>query len=106
VEAFLEEGYRVVKVRPPVLMTISSDCNRPRYPNMAKIIMAHRKNRVTVLTAADLAVPAETSGLAGSPTRVRRVFVPEAPPKGEILPGPAHEAAQAFVDKLKEYHLV
>ncbi|MBU1240917.1 electron transfer flavoprotein subunit beta/FixA family protein [Myxococcota bacterium] len=106
VEAFMEEGYRVVKVAPPLLLTVSSECNQPRYPNMIQIVQAHRKKKVTVLSAADIGALAEFSGLNGSPTRVKRVFVPAPPPKGELFDGPPHEAVEAFIMKLKEYHLV
>ena len=63
----LEDGYELIKVQTPVLLTAIEELNHPRYMNVQYIFDTAEKE-VKVMTAADLDVPVEELGLKGSPT--------------------------------------
>ena len=67
----LEDGYELIKVQTPVLLTAIEELNHPRYMNVQYIFDTAEKE-VKVMTAADLDVPVEELGLKGSPTKVKK----------------------------------
>lgn len=70
-----DEGYEVIKVKMPVLLTATKGLNEPRLPNIMGIMKA-KKKPLEVVTAEDLGVDTDRLGLSGSPTQVRNVFPP------------------------------
>ena len=58
----LEDGYELIKVQTPVLLTAIEELNHPRYMNVQYIFDTAEKE-VKVMTAADLDVPVEELGL-------------------------------------------
>lgn len=101
-ERMMDDGYDVVAVNYPVLLTVVKDLNEPRVPSL-KGKMKSRKAEIEMLTAADVGADASCIGLAGSPTQVVDVFPP--PPRGEraILTGNIDEQVEQLVDKLAIY---
>jgi electron transfer flavoprotein beta subunit len=71
-----DEGYEVVKVKLPVLLTATKGLNEPRLPNIMGIMKA-KKKPLEVVDAASLGISEDDLGLKGSPTTVRKVFAPE-----------------------------
>ena len=72
-----QEGcYEKIEVKLPALLTAVKSLNEPRYPNIRRKMQANRME-VRTLTAADLPEldPARL-GLKGSPTKVKKTFVP------------------------------
>lgn len=65
-----------LRVTLPAVLTVLKEANEPRLPSLAGRIRAIRGS-ATVLGAGQLSLPAEQSGLEGSPTRVVRIQVPE-----------------------------
>jgi len=104
VQRLLEEGREIVEAPLPALLTVLKDINLPRTPTFMGIRRA-RRAKITSWSAADLlAEGAEESwlGLAGSPTRVVRVFKPP-PPAGscQIIEGrDAQETARGLAQRL------
>jgi len=106
VQRMTEEGYEVIESPLPVLITVVKEINEPRMPSIKGMLKA-KKAAITMWTAADLAVDEDQVGLAGSPTRVIRIFTPEQRGKGEIIQGETvQEKVRTLVAKLKETHLV
>lgn len=101
-ERMMDDGYDVVAVNYPVLLTVVKDLNEPRVPSL-KGKMKSKKAEIEMLTAADVGADASCIGLAGSPTQVVDVFPP--PPRGEraILTGNIDEQVEQLVDKLAIY---
>lgn len=101
-ERMMDDGYDVVSVNYPVLLTVVKDLNEPRVPSL-KGKMKSKKAEIEMLTAADVGADASCIGLAGSPTQVVDVFPP--PPRGEraILTGNIDEQVEQLVDKLTTY---
>ncbi len=70
-----DEGYEVVRVKMPVLITATKGLNEPRLPNIMGIMKA-KKKPLEEVSAEALGTPVDELGLAGSPTTVRKVFPP------------------------------
>ena len=101
----LEDGYELIKVKTPCLLTAIEELNHPRYMNVQYIFDTVDKE-VKVMTAADLNVPAEELGLKGSPTKVKKSMTKEAKGAGEIVKESAPEAVAYVLGKLKEKHYI
>ncbi|MCI9105867.1 MAG: electron transfer flavoprotein subunit beta/FixA family protein, partial [Lachnospiraceae bacterium] len=98
-----EDCYEKIQVRMPVLLTAVKSLNEPRYPNVMKKMKANRMEVLT-LTAKDLPelIP-EKLGLKGSPTKVKKTFVPSVRKAGVmILGGDASGKVSELLDKLTE----
>jgi electron transfer flavoprotein beta subunit len=84
VERLVEEGYQIVRIPLPALITVVKEIAPPRLPTLEGKMRA-RRAEITVLGADDLDVPAEELGLAGSPTRVVRIATPQVTRSGETV---------------------
>lgn len=94
-----DEGYEVVRVKLPALLTATKGLNEPRLPNIMGIMKAKKKplEEVNVTT---LGINPDSIGLKGSPTTVRRVFAPERRKGGIKIEG---TDAKAVAKKLVEF---
>ncbi|HID70881.1 MAG TPA: electron transfer flavoprotein subunit beta/FixA family protein [Desulfobacterales bacterium] len=101
-ERMMDDGYDVVAVDYPMLLTVVKDLNEPRVPSL-KGKMRAKKAEIQVLSAEDVGADSAKIGLAGSPTQVVDVFPP--PPRGEraILSGSIDEQVEQLVEKLAAY---
>jgi electron transfer flavoprotein beta subunit len=86
VERMMENGYEVVEMPLPGLITVVKEINIPRLASL-KGKMRAKKTTATVLNAQTLKVDAQKIGLNGSPTQVLRSFVPERKTSGEKVSG-------------------
>jgi len=100
-ERLLETGYEVIESPLPCLLTVVKEINEPRLPSL-KGKMAARRAEIVTLTAEDLGADPELLGLDGSPTKVVKIFTPEARKGGEILQGEPAEVIPQLVEKLKD----
>lgn len=105
VQRALEDGYEVIEVQTPVLLTAIKELNHPRYMN-ARLVFETFKKEVKVWTADDIDVDRSLLGLKGSPTKVKRSSTKETKAAGEIKNLPAKEAAEYAVQKLVEKHYI
>ena len=96
VKADWEDGYRLVAVQLPALLTVTRSLNQPQILSFSGIIKARQKT-ITVWTLADLAVPSETVGAKGSPTIVDRFGIIHNKRSVKILNGTAEEKADALI---------
>lgn len=87
-----DDGYEVVSVKMPALLTATKGLNEPRLPNIMGIMKA-KKKPLEEVNAAALGVPVDQIGLKGSPTTVRRVFAPEKKKGGIKIDGTDPKAA-------------
>ncbi len=101
-------GWREVTEAPlPALITVVREINRLRYPRLPRRLEAEEWP-LTVWDNREMMLAAETIGLKGSATQVRKIFSPERE-KGEILGDGAEkpeEAAQLLIGKLVEKDLL
>jgi len=99
----MEDGYEVIEVRTPCLLTCVKELNEPRYMSIGKIVDAYKKE-IPVWNHMDVELDPKDCGLNASPTQVFRSFTPPAKGKGEMLSGSIYEMSTKLVDKLKEKH--
>jgi len=107
VERALEDGYEVLETELPALLTVTRDINTPRTPSLDAVMDAYREKEVITWAAADIPVDSDRSGLKGSPTRIRKVYTPEAK-RGRVamLDGALGRAIETLVARLSERHLI
>lgn len=105
VERMMEDGYEVIEVAMPCLLTAVNELNTPRYMSVNGIVTAYEKE-ITIWNHDDIQLDPKDSGLNASPTQVFRSFTPPAKGKGEIVSGTEDEVARNLVNKLKEKHII
>ena len=105
VERQMEDGFEVVEIKTPCLLTAVKELNNPRYPTIRKIIEAGKK-QISVWDENDVEMKPESCGLRASPTQVFRSFTPPPKGKGEILGGTVNEIAVSLLAKLTENHVI
>lgn len=96
-----EQGYDVVEVELPALITVLASLNTPRVPSL-KGKMRARKTEVPMLSAEDIGADVSKVGLAGSPTQVASTTIPTFDAKREMLEGEPEEQVDTLVEKLRE----
>ena len=101
----LEDGYEVIRVKMPVLLTAIKELNQPRYMNV-KYIFGCANKEITTWNVSNIDIDPAFLGLAGSPTKVKKSMTKEAKGKGELVDKPAKEAAEYAILKLKENHFI
>lgn len=101
----LENGYEIIKVKTPVLLTAVKELNKPRYMNVKRIYDAYKKE-IPVWSANDIAVDKDTIGLKASPTKVFKSFTPDPKGKGVMLEGSSKEKIIALMSDLKQKHII
>jgi len=102
VERVTADGYEVVEVSLPALITVSNELGEPRYPTM-KGIMAAKKKEPTIWKPADIGAEPAQVGTAGRRTRIVKLFQPVREGKCEIISGETpEEAAVGLATKLRE----
>jgi electron transfer flavoprotein beta subunit len=101
-ERMMDDGYDVIKVDYPALLTVVKDVNEPRVPSL-KGTMRAKKAVIRTMNAKDINADPASIGLPGSPTQVVKVFPPE--PRGEraLLTGTIDEQVEQLVMKLRPY---
>ena len=99
----MENGYEVIEVNMPCLLTAVKELNEPRYMSVYGIIDAYKKE-ITMWNHQDVGLDPKNCGLNASPTQVFRSFTPPPKGKGEMLKGSVDEMVSSLIFKLKEKH--
>jgi len=96
-----EEGYDVVELTLPAVLSVVKEINEPRLPSL-KGKMAAKKAPITKWAAADLSLDDTAVGV-NSYTKTVKVSPPPPRQKGEMIAGETpEEIADKLYDKLKE----
>ncbi|AFA48355.1 caffeyl-CoA reductase-Etf complex subunit CarD [Acetobacterium woodii] len=102
----MEDGYEVIEVQLPCLLTCVKELNDPRYMSVGGIMDAYEQP-ITIWNHEDIGLSPEACGLNASPTQVFRSFSPPAKGGGEMITGTTvNEVAGSLVSKLKEKHII
>lgn len=102
----LEDGYEVIEVKMPCLLTAIKELNEPRYASVRGVFDAYREKKVEVWSAKDIEVDPDIIGLNASPTNVRKTFTPAPKGKGTMLPGCDKGTVCELLGILKEKHIL
>ena len=102
----LEDGYEIIKIQTPCMLTAIKELNTPRYMSINGIFGAKDKE-MKVWNAKDIEVDLTKVGLEASPTNVFRSFTPAPKGKGVVLEGDTEkEVAQKLLINLKGKHVI
>jgi electron transfer flavoprotein beta subunit len=94
-----DDGYEEIWVKLPALITVVKEINMPRLPSIKSMKKA-KKAQVEIVTFADTAADEKKSGLMGSPTQVRKTFVPVHNVDSVIIKGSIEEEANKIAEIL------
>lgn len=102
-----EEGYEIIEVQLPAVVTVIKTLNyEPRHATVKGTIKANR-TEIPVWTASNLTVAEGHLGLKGSPTQVRRIFTPPSRIQGVLIKkDTAREAVVELMQRLSEAKIV
>ncbi len=100
VQRMVEEGYETIEMALPAVITVVKEINVPRLPSLRGSMKA-KTAQIPVWTAEDIGVEGDKAGIAGSPTRVVKVFFPQRTHKSEILQGSTEEQVDNLIERLE-----
>lgn len=100
-----EEGYDIVDVTMPAVLSVVKEINEPRLPSLKGKMMA-KKAPITKWAAADIGIDSSSVG-ANSLTKITKIAPPPPRQKGEFITGETpEEIAERLYTKLKENQLL
>ncbi len=105
VERMFEEGYEVVRLPLPGLMTVVKEINEPRLPSL-KGKMRAKKAEILRIERSAIEVEDVHLGLDGSPTRVVKIFSPELKKAGEKWQEDPDVMAEKLVANLRAQKII
>lgn len=106
VKSNFESEIRVIEMKMPALITVSGRINRPRFKTMNNVLRAYRDKGVVVWTKEELNPNPMRIGINGSPTWVRKTFVPNLSRDGIVIEKRPGEAAEDILNYLLEKALL
>jgi len=106
VERVISDGYQVIEVTLPALITVSNELGEARYATL-KGIMAASKKQPVVWKPGDIGLDSSQLGAAGRKTKLLKLFQPVKEGKCEIIGGdtPA-EAGTKLAERLREAKII
>jgi electron transfer flavoprotein beta subunit len=90
-----------LRVSLPALLTVSPEVTVPHHIPMADLERAFTELKVTKWGIQELGLSPDEVGLAGSATRVWRLFKPPPKRKGEVVFGSPHDLVEQLMEKLE-----
>ncbi|MEG0788856.1 MAG: electron transfer flavoprotein subunit beta/FixA family protein [Alistipes sp.] len=100
-----EEGYQLLEVEAPCLITVLATANKPRYMSVGGIVDAY-DHAVEIWNADKTGIDPVQLGLKGSPTKVRQTFTKGLKGAGELFEVDAEEAVGIIMSRLKEKFII
>lgn len=101
-----EDGYHMLQVDFPCLITTLTELNEPRYMTVGGVIDAYKTKEVEIWNFANIDADAAAMGLKGSPTKVKKSFTKGAKSAGKVYELTPKESAKVIVDKLLEKYYI
>ena len=102
-----EDGTEIIGVKLPCVVTFTKPSFDPRFPTI-KRKMAARRAKIEQLSAADLTtIDLTRAGLKGSPTKVKKSFVPPRKEAGVVIKEATPEdSAHKLFQTLNDAHVI
>lgn len=98
-ERLVEDGYQILAMRLPALITVVKEIASPRLPTL-RGKKAAKAMTIPVFTAEDMEVDPAFLGLAGSPTKVVKIATPKVTRGGTTVRAEGDEETAEAVDRL------
>lgn len=105
VERMMEDGYDIIEIPIPSLITVVKEINVPRLASLRGKMKA-KKAIIKKITADDISVDTNRLGLTGSPTQVLRSFVPQKKTGGEKITGEIPELVEKITTKVLDLNII
>lgn len=100
-----EEGYQIVEVEVPCVLTALASGVKPRYMSVRGIVEAYNKE-IENWNFSNISVDEKKLGLNGSPTRVFKSFTKGVKAAGQVYEVEPNEAVDIIINKLKEKFII
>ena len=100
-----EEGYQILEVEGPALLTVLASAYKARYMSVPGIVDAYSKE-IEIWGADKIDVEESKLGLKGSPTRVNKAFTKGLKQAGEVFEVDPEQAVCIIISKLKEKFII
>lgn len=105
IERVVTDGYQVVEVTLPALITVSNEIGEPRIAKLQGIMAAGKKQPI-VWKPSDIGLDASQIGMNAMKSVLLKLFQPERDSKCEMISGEsASEAGEKLADKMREVKL-
>ena len=106
VERVIPDGYELLEVSLPAVITISNEHPAPRYPNVRGIMAAKRKEPI-IWKPHDIGMDPSQAGAQGRLLKLFRLYQPVRDTKCEIIGGNTpEEAAANLADRMNKAGLI
>lgn len=102
VEQMMDNGYQLVKLKLPAVITVVKGINIPRIATLSNRLKTVKKD-ISKYSSTDINAKTEKCGLKGSPTRVYKSFSPKQHIKGEIHTGSNIDLTKKLMSALKPF---
>ncbi len=102
VKRIVENGYQLVEVEKPTLLTVVKEINFPRLPTLDGKIKS-KNSDIPVWGPEEIGAKPENLGLKGSPTRVVRISTPKVSRDGERFVPKTDQEMDDVVDRIIEF---
>ncbi|MFC1873404.1 electron transfer flavoprotein subunit beta/FixA family protein [Chloroflexota bacterium] len=104
-QRMIEEGHEIIETPLPAVISVAKEINVPRLPSLRGLFKSKRAE-IPAWSATDIDAEKSKVGLAGSSTKVIKVFFPQRESHGEILQGDLDTQVDTLIAKLKENKLI
>lgn len=101
VQRMIEEGHEVIEMPLPGVITVTKEINVPRLPSLRGLAKA-KSVEISTWTIQDMDIDKDDVGLAGSATRVIKIFSPQRVQCSEMLEGNLDEQLESLIERLRE----
>jgi electron transfer flavoprotein beta subunit len=105
VERMTDDGYDVIELPLPAVITVVKEINEPRIASL-KGKMRAKKAQITLWTSNDIDAQEEKIGLNGSATKVIKIFAPKQRGKGIEITGEPQQIVDTLYGHLKKDHTI
>lgn len=104
-QRLMDDGYDVLDLPLPALLTVVKELNEPRLPSLKAKIRA-KNQKINVYGAQELGADENKIGLAGSFTQVTEIFAPRWDRKRLMIEGSVEEQVESLLEHLKKGGIV
>ncbi len=105
VERMMDDGYDVLEVTLPALITVVKEINEPRMPSLRGKMKAKSVD-IPVWGISELGISEEEVGLKGSATQVIKIFTPQRHGNREMLEGSVEKQVDQLVSRLDDMKMI
>lgn len=105
VESINEDGYELMEINLPFLITVTKEINEPRHPSLKGVLRA-KKKEIPVWDVKELGVSENKVGLKGSATQVIKIFSPPPREGSKMIEGTPEKMVKELISSLKKRKIV